>query len=349
MERLKRMDGLRGVLAVYVMLGHALPFTDAPRWLAAACSHGEAAVDLFFALSGLVIGSSLERFGYAFWPFMAARARRLLPVYFLVLAAAVVLLAAGAPVMPWVGANGRNIMEAGPPAGLGWHLAAHVLLVQGLIPQGALPYAYVTLLGPAWSLSTEWQFYGVIGLVAPRRLGGFAMAMLAVGAAYHMLALPPWWRFSRAFLPDAAPFFGLGMASAHALRGGGWRVFWVCLAGACAVGALSGLEKAAVPLGWGAAMLAQRCAWGAVLERPLVQVLGAISYPLYLVNEPVQRGLAILVAPLAHGDVAMFTMLWLPASLAGSVGVAAALHHGVERRQVSGRFFVKKLRKKLFS
>jgi len=347
MERLIRMDGLRGVLAVYVMLGHALPFTDVPGWMAAACSHGEAAVDLFFALSGQVIASSLERFGYRFRPFMAARARRLLPVYFLVLGAAVVLLAAGRPELPWAGASGRAIMEAGLPPLIGWHVAAHVLLAQGLIPQGALPYAYVTLLGPAWSLSTEWQFYVVIGLVAPRRLSGFALAMLALGVAYHLFVLPPWWRFSRAFLPDAAPFFALGLASAHALRGGGWQVFWVCLAGACGVGALSGLEKALVPLGWGVAMLAQRQSWGAVLEWRAMQYLGAISYPLYLVNEPVQRGLAMLVAPLAHGSVGVFTMLWLPAALAGSLGVAALLHHGVEQRDVSGRFFEKKLRKKL--
>ena len=55
MDRLSRLDGLRGVLAVYVMISHALPFTAVPHWMAAPFHHGEAAVDLFFALSGLVV------------------------------------------------------------------------------------------------------------------------------------------------------------------------------------------------------------------------------------------------------------------------------------------------------
>ena len=327
------MDGLRGVLAVYVMLGHALPFTDMPAVLAAIFRHGEAGVDLFFALSGLVIVNSLERFKGAFWLFMQARAKRLLPVYFLVLAAAVGLLLAGNPLpaMPWVGVDGRDILEAVPPAGLAWHLAAHGLLLHGLIPQKMLPYAYVTLLGPAWSLSTEWQFYVAIALLAQGRFTVFALGLLALGAAYH-LAPNAGWGFSRAFLPDAAPFFALGLASAVWLRGGGRWVFFVCLLGACGLGALQGVEKALVPLGWGLAMLAQRQAWGAILEHPVVQYLGAISYPLYLVNEPVLRGLAMWIAPMAHGDAAWFSWVWLPSVLAGSLGLAAALHHGVELR-----------------
>jgi len=334
MQRLTRMDGLRGVLAVYVLLGHAMPFTDVPGWMAAPFRHGEAAVDLFFALSGLVMVNSLERFGARFWPFMAARARRLLPVYFVVLALSVALLAAGNPLpaMPWVGLAARNIMEPVPPPDFAWHLAAHVLLLQGVIPQGVLPYAYVTLLGPAWSLSTEWQFYVVMGLTAPKRLGGFALGMLALGALYHLVHLPPWWQFSRAFLPFAAPYFALGLGSTVLLRGGGVKVFVICLAGACAIGALGGAEKALVPLVWAVAMLAQRQKWGAVLESRGAQYLGAISYPLYLLSEPVQRGLAMLLAPLARGDAALFTWAWLPPAILLPVAAAALLHHNVEAR-----------------
>ncbi|MDR3504760.1 MAG: acyltransferase [Acidocella sp.] len=325
------MDGLRGVLAVYIMLGHALPLTSLPGWMSAPFRHGEAAVDLFFALSGLVIANSLERFNGQFAPFMAARARRLLPVYFLVLAASIGLTALGDPLaaLPWVGDEARHIMAAALPQPLLLHLLAHLTLAQGLIPQSALPYAYVTLLGPAWSLSTEWQFYVLIGLIAPRRLGRFALALLALGATYR--ALPLGAEFSRAFLPDAAPFFALGLASAVALRGGGTRGFWLCLAGACALALPGGIEKAVTPLAWGLAMLAQRQAWGAVLDGRVVQYLGAISYPLYLVNEPVQRALALLLGPLAQGDAARFTAAFLPLSLGLSLALAALLHHAVER------------------
>ena len=182
MQRFARMDGLRGVLAVYVLLGHALPFTALPGWALSAFSHGEAAVDLFFALSGLVIVYSLERFGGNFWRFMAARARRLLPVYFLVLALSMMLLTLGNPLhaMPWAGQGAAAIWPMGLPPEFGWHFLAHILLMQGALPQGALPYAYVTLLGPAWSLSTEWQFYLLIGLITPSRLSAFALALLAL-------------------------------------------------------------------------------------------------------------------------------------------------------------------------
>ena len=117
--------------------------------------------------------------------------------------------------------------------------------------------------------------------------------MLALGAAYQALSLPPWWQFSRAFLPDAAPYFALGLASAVLLRGGGAKIFILCLLGACAIEFSGGAEKALVPLAWALAILAQRQNWGAVLEGRAVHYLGAISYPLYLVNEPVQRGLAL--------------------------------------------------------
>src|SRR5580698_270007 len=152
MQRLARMDGLRGVLAVYVMLGHAMPFTNLPLWATAPFSHGEAAVDLFFALSGLVIVNSLERFGGEFRPFMAARAWRLLPVYFVALGLSIALLALGNPraAMPWVGPAGASFWAEGLPQGFSWHLAAHFFLLHGVIPQRLLPYAYVTLLGPAW-------------------------------------------------------------------------------------------------------------------------------------------------------------------------------------------------------
>ena len=62
MKRLECLDGLRGVLAVYVMLGHMAPFAVLPRWIISALAHGGAAVDVFFILSGeatLVQGGEL--------------------------------------------------------------------------------------------------------------------------------------------------------------------------------------------------------------------------------------------------------------------------------------------------
>jgi len=347
MERLVRLDGLRGVLAVYVMLGHALPFTGLPWWVAGPFAHGEAAVDLFFCLSGLVVINSLERFGFRAWPFFVARAWRLLPVYWVVLGLACGVLFAGSPLgaMPWVGPAGVDIWGRGVPAGFPWHLMAHVFLVQGVVPQGVLPWVYLTLLGPAWSLSTEWQFYGVMAAVM-RRGGGlarFALGLAVVAVAYRVVAedLPDYWQFGRAFLPDAAGYFALGLASAVWLRGEGVWVLAVVLGVVVGLGVTSGeASKGVIGVVWVAVLVAQRFAWVPVLpgllESRVAQYLGAISYPLYLVNEPVQRAAAMVLAPLVHGDARLFTLVWLPLAVAGPVLAAGWVHRWVERPLMRG-------------
>ncbi len=345
-ERLTRLDGLRGVLAVYIMVCHALPYTVIPHRLAGMFYHGEAVVDLFFALSGLVVINSLERFNYRFWPFLSARARRLLPVYFVVLALAVVLLCIGSPLpaMPWIAPRSYPWLfwYKGTGNQFGWHVLAHVLLLQGVLPNGVLPWVWITLLGPAWSLSTEWQFYILMALVVARmrgsrRLTHFTFLMLAGGALYQVLCplLPAFWQFSRAFLPDAAPYFALGLASAVWMRSRNPMPFLICLVLTIALELLAGAPaKALVCVGWTLVLLAQRLPRLPVLPKLLdsraAHYFGAISYPLYLVNQPVQRGCAMLIAPLVHGSAMNFTLLWLPAALVAPVLAAMALHHWVE-------------------
>jgi peptidoglycan/LPS O-acetylase OafA/YrhL len=293
-------------------------------------------VDLFFCLSGLVVVNSLERFSGQFWPFMAARARRLLPVYFVVLALSTWLLAAGDPLagMPWTGTAAREFWAAGLPAEFWAQWWAHMFLVQSLIPQGVLPWASMTLLAPAWSLSTEWQFYVVLGLLAPRvRLARLALGLVAVGVVFHAVRWPEFWTFSRGFLPDAAPYFALGLGSAVSLRGGGPGIFWCCFGGAC-VAALAGgqPETLLVPVAWAFMLFVGLWhAAGEALDGRILQFFGAISYPLYLVNEPVQRALAFPLAGLAAGHVGIFTAMWLPLALTAPVLVAWALHVAVEK------------------
>ena len=79
MKRLECLDGLRGVLAVYVMLGHMAPFAALPNWIAGLFSHGGAAVDVFFMLSGLVILRSLESCRFQARPFLILRVTRIFP------------------------------------------------------------------------------------------------------------------------------------------------------------------------------------------------------------------------------------------------------------------------------
>ncbi len=100
--------------------------------------------------------------------FLQARTGRLLPVYILALALAALALSLGNPfpAMTWLPASSAayDILEAGWPSGWFWHLTLHALLLQGMLPTAFLPGAAYAILGPAWSLSTEWQFYASVAL-----------------------------------------------------------------------------------------------------------------------------------------------------------------------------------------
>src|SRR3954454_6450819 len=163
MKRLDCLDVWRGVLAMYVPLGHMAPFALLPLWLQSSISHGGAAVDVFFILSGLVISQSLERFQGARKRFLLARVVRLYPVYLPVLALAVAVqgLPCGFAQMPWIGQDNpaRDICTMHWPDEAGVEIAAHLAMAHGLFPNATLPDVWVSFLGAAWSLSTEWQFY----------------------------------------------------------------------------------------------------------------------------------------------------------------------------------------------
>src|SRR6202034_1818859 len=206
MKRLECLDGLRGVLAVYVMLGHLAPFAMIPGWIAQPWSHGGAAVDVFFILSGLVIVQSLESFGWRARGFLIARVARTYPVYLAMLAVAVAVQALPLDFsrMPWIAADSqaRDIWSGGWPRGWVIEIATHLTMTHGLLPDTVVPGAWVSFLGSAWSLSTEWQFY-VLALLLGARIGPGKMVLaflcLAVGGLAWQVAAAPEWQFSRAF------------------------------------------------------------------------------------------------------------------------------------------------------
>jgi len=352
-RRLTCFDGLRGALAVYVMLSHQAPFAVLPDWIALPLSHGGAAVDVFFVLSGMVIVRSLDRFGWRAGPFLRARAWRIFPLFLVALAFATALqpLALPFPAMPWIGpaSPAREIWSGGWPPAWAGELAAHLTMTHGLFPHAVLPYAWVSFLGAAWSLSTEWQFYVLLAALAaargPRARAGLPWLFLALavaGLAWSHLA-PPDWRFSRAFLGNEAQYFALGTAGADWLdrpeTGRRHLAVLVCVLMLCM--AAGGTDKLAAPLVWMVCLLAERsdrsaprllAPLAAVLRLPVMQWLGAMSYALYLVNEPVQKLLGLGLARVAHGNAILFSALWLPGATALPLAIAWALHVTIERR-----------------
>lgn len=361
MKRLECLDGLRGLLALYVLLGHMAPFALLPGRVQSAVSHGGAAVDVFFVLSGLVIVQSLEHSGGRTGPFLAARVARIFPVYLPVFACAVLIqpLSCGFEHMPWLAWDNpaHSICVSGWPHRAGGEIAAHLTMTHGLFPYAVLPDVWVSFLGSAWSLSTEWQFYILALLVrGRRRLVRVLLVMAVTGTAWH-LAGPLGWQFSRAFLPNQAHFFALGVASAGVVLeepGAMRRLGGVSLATLLLCGTTGAAGKLLPPLVWLICLAAQICPVGPLmgvirrgLSNPACLFLGAISYCVYLVNEPIHKLAGGFLAALAGGDGVLFTVLWLPVAIGLPLAMSVALHLWLEkpalrwgRRLAEGTAFV---------
>ncbi len=344
MKRLECLDGLRGVLAVYVVISHMAPFAALPAWLALALSHGGAAVDVFFMLSGLVILRSLEGCRFEARRFLISRVARIFPVFLVMLAVAcaVQALPVDFGAMPWIDPGGlaRDIWPRGWPAAWAIEFGAHVTMVHGMFPNAVLPDVWVSFLGPAWSLSTEWQFY-VLALVLGRsrmgasRLAAMFLGLAAAGWFWDSLA-PEAWRFSRAFLPNKAHYFALGIASAAWVERRSMGSFLAALTATMMVcTGRGGVEKLLPPLVWTLCVAGQLYpGWLGTIVSPLrwraVQWLGLVSYPLYLANEPVQKVVCVVLGYFTGGNPVAFNAVWVPAAVLLPIAVAALLHRYVE-------------------
>jgi peptidoglycan/LPS O-acetylase OafA/YrhL len=169
------------------------------------------------------------------------------------------------------------------------------------------------------------------------------------------------WRFSRAFLPNKAMYFALGVASAGLVEDlRRWPRFLAVL-GAALVLVLCLRDDNALtvlgPLGWVVCLAAQSAversgaswgggswaggAWargtwgglralGVLLRSASLRRLGAVSYCLYLVNEPIQKLLGVMLAQVAGGRSTMFTLLWVPTAVLIPLLAAWWLHCWIE-------------------
>lgn len=142
-SEIRSLTGLRGVAAVWVMLGHYLGESPANETVRFVVSHGYIAVDVFMVLSGFVLALTYEaQFQWppverAFTRFLWHRLARIYPLY----ALTSVLCA----VMAWVG-----LPIWGAPALSVGSISANLSMVQSWLP------SLGSLNATGWSISTEW-------------------------------------------------------------------------------------------------------------------------------------------------------------------------------------------------
>ena len=169
-KRFYGLDGLRGVCAITVVLFHCNDlFHSGPIF-----QHGFLAVDMFFILSGFVIALTYEerlKTGFGVKPFLRARAKRLLPVYWL---GALLNIAIFAFIL-----FGGYVTLPGYTAGLVAFVSLTTLL---LIPQFLSPdNTPFPPLSIAWSLFMEWLANLLYASGAFRLKTSTLLAITAVG------------------------------------------------------------------------------------------------------------------------------------------------------------------------
>jgi len=304
--RIRELDGLRGLAILFVLIWHyatvQLMFVPVARdsvldylrrWTQLAWS----GVDLFFVLSGFLIGGILmdnrDSPSY-FSTFYVRRACRILPLYFVVLAAFVALLAVAPPSLAWLHTN---------PLPFWTYLTLTQNFAMGLADRFGPHWLSVT-----WSLAIEEQFYLFLPLLV-RRIRGRQLAVSLV----VLVAIGP---ISRIYL-DRLSGYVFAFSRTDALMMGvllAWlvrqpralqyvqhrrRVLVGIVAGLTVLGAHFTLHDRLIggPLNhfylailYGAALLLVVVYVGhagtAALRSPALVWLGLRSYCLYLVHQP---------------------------------------------------------------
>ncbi|PRD41164.1 acyltransferase [Phyllobacterium phragmitis] len=223
--RIDCLDGLRGLASLWVMIGHALLLTG---WRLPVLSEPDLGVDLFIMLSGFLMVFHYQlRAGKEPWDltstwrnFWVRRYFRIAPLYYLLLAVALVL-------GPWL-FESRMVIDTflgrtpqAPNRFLDHSLTnglMHVSFLFGLVPD----YAYRTPL-PDWSIGLEMQFYAAFPFImlllgkAGWLKGAAVTAAIAI-AIWLMLKLLGIHFPMPAFLPLKMHIFLCGMLLALALH-----------------------------------------------------------------------------------------------------------------------------------
>jgi len=222
------LDGLRGIACLSIVVSHCIgaiiESTGVLLWPEAIWLTLQyffwGGVDLFFVLSGFLIGGILidhrgaQNFFAAFW---TRRAARILPVLFIVVAAYGLLLA----LRPYIGASFLDLWLLKEPAYSPlWYLTftqTIPMTMSGWGPQW---------LAVSWSLAIEEQFYlffpFLVVLLAPRRLAAVMIAFvvlspIARGLVHHYVG----WSVSYILLPCRMDCLSIGVLIAIAVRNPG--------------------------------------------------------------------------------------------------------------------------------
>ena len=297
-EEIRTFTGLRGVLAVAVMIDHYAAVDFSAPFPLSMLPHFYLSVDLFLLLSGFILAKTYEDrlrrlpFAAGYGMFLGRRIVRLWPLYALTTVACFGLVRAG-------------LLTFLHPDNSWAALGANLLAVQSWIWPGS------SLNGPGWSISTEWFANLLFPLLVPLVLGGswwralgiagVAVAVLAASAAWfgQLFDVPSPWVVNVITGPGAVGRclgeFALGMVCWRIRDRAGWarvlgrdRVVVPLLVALFVLMQWTALDVpfvlASAVLLTGLSLEASRVS--RILRSRVLMGLGRISYSIYLVHIP---------------------------------------------------------------
>lgn len=178
-------------------------------------------VNIFIIISGFVITHLFLGKKESYSPYILRRFFRIFPIYIFCLFVAISLEHLRQFVYLDISFNPNKTALIAAFAGQHenfWpHLLLHLTMLHGLVPDSVLPYSTSIFLGPAWSLSLEWQFYIlapiIIGLmargIAPMLCTALVLYLLGVVANSGVIGK---WAYP-AFLFLSIKYFLIGILS----------------------------------------------------------------------------------------------------------------------------------------
>lgn len=224
MKRIAEFEALRGMLALWVVVGHVFRHSGyEPEDLGhfGLFASPGLPVDVFIILSGFVIFNLLDHKDEGYFAFIIRRFFRLFPLFVAVLVVSALfagLHKSWVDNFPWktayfVGISG--IADASVTH-LASQFAVHLTMLHGLVPDSILPFSEYGLVGQAWSISVEWQFYLVAPILfllcrrAPAILSVLVMAVVLLHSRYWL---------GEGFAINQAAYFAVGILCYFVFKG----------------------------------------------------------------------------------------------------------------------------------
>jgi peptidoglycan/LPS O-acetylase OafA/YrhL len=222
-RRLPELDGLRGFAVLMVLSEHYIAESEHGARgtlsfvLSRIFSLGWTGVDLFFVLSGFLIGGILldvRKSPNYVKTFYLRRIHRILPLYYLWLALYLIVGYVGAR---WVTPHAPGVFAISVP------IAVYILFCQNFV-FGSISLFGTYFVGPTWSLAVEEQFYLIspwlVRYLSPHRLAQTLILCIIFAPLLRalLLGLPHGHRAVYFLMPCRADCLAMGMLAALAWR-----------------------------------------------------------------------------------------------------------------------------------